>query len=511
MPTYIPDNQRMARNTAMLYFRMALMMCIALYTSRVILQALGIEDYGIYNVVGGIVILFSFINDGMTVSTQRFLSFEMGKDNHERLHEVFVTSIHIHLLISLVIVFLAETVGLWFLLEKLVIPPDRLDAAFWVYQLSIVTAVINIMSFPYNAAIIAHERMSAFAYISVLDAILKLLIVYLLMAFDYNRLVLYAILFACEKLMIRMVYNVYCVRHFKECRYSWVHNKALFKEMVSFAGWSMWGNFAYVAILQGVNILLNLFFGPVVNAARAVAIQVQGAVSQFAKNFQMAINPQITKTYASGQMAEVHSLIFLSSKITFYLLLALCIPLIVETPNILRLWLEEVPDYTVPFVRLMLLTLVMELISDPLATTIAATGKIRRYEIINGSLILLTLPIAYVALRLGGSPWSVYLVQFVVAFMACGVRLYNVMSMIQMSIKEYLLMVVKPCLTVAILSALVPMVMKLALPSGLLFSLLTIIITVFTTVTACYLAGMNTEERALIKTFVTKKLRKRQR
>lgn len=510
MATYIPDHKRMARNTAMLYFRMFLMMCIALYTSRVVLHALGIEDYGIYNVVGGVVLLFSFINDGMTVSTLRFLTFELGRGNHERLHAVFVTSVNIHLLISLLIVLLGETVGLWFLLEKMVIPPERMTAALWCYQFSIFTAVVNIMSFPYNAAIIAHEKMSAFAYISFLDATLKLLLVYLLMAFSYDRLILYAILFACEKLMIRMVYNIYCTRNFKECHYKWIYQKGLFKEMASFAGWSVWGNFAYVAVLQGINILLNLFFGPTVNAARAVAIQVQSAVSQFAKNFQMAINPQITKTYASGQMENVYNLIFMSSKITFYLLLILCIPIILETPEILQLWLSDYPDYSVSFIRLMLLTLIVELISNPLSTSIEATGRIKIYALVNGCLILLTLPIAYLALQLGYSPWSVFIVQVFIAVIACMVRLLIVMSMIKMSIKTYLLMVVKPCLLVLLLSAVIPFSMKKIGGEGWLYTFLTIGITILSTIIVCYMAGLNSEERTLIKSFVTKKIRKRQ-
>lgn len=508
--SYTPDHKRMARNTALLYFRMFLMMCIALYTSRVVLHALGIEDYGIYNVVGGVVLLFSFINDGMTVSTLRFLTFELGRGNHERLHAVFVTSVNIHLLISLLIILLGETVGLWFLFEKMVIPPERMTAALWCYQFSIFTAVVNIMSFPYNAAIVAHEKMSAFAYISILDATLKLLLVYLLMVFNYDRLILYAILFACEKLMIRMVYNIYCTRHFKECRYQWIYQKGLFKDMASFAGWSVWGNFAYVAVLQGIDLLLNMFFGPVINAARAIAIQVQSAVSQFAKNFQMAINPQITKTYASGQMQNVHNLIIMSSKITFYLLLILCIPLILETPKILQLWLSEYPDYSVSFVRLMLMTLIVELISNPLSTSIEATGRIKRYALINGSLILLILPIAYLALWMGYDPWSVFVVQLCIAVVACIVRLCIVMSMIKMSIKEYLIMVVKPCFEVLILSAIIPFTMKIYGGPGLMYTILTIVIAIILTITVCYLAGLTSDERNLIKSFITKKMRKSQ-
>ena len=509
--SYIPDHKRMAKNTALLYFRMFLMMCIALYTSRVVLRALGIEDYGIYSVVGGVVLLFSFINDGMTVSTLRFLTFELGRGNHERLHAVFVTSFNIHLLISLLIVLLGETVGLWFLLEKMVIPPERMTAALWCYQFSIFTAVVTIMSYPYYAAIVAHEKMSAFAYISILDAVLKLLLVYLLMVFSYDRLILYAILFACEKLMIRMTYNIYCTRHFEECHYQWLHQKSLFKEMASFAGWSVWGNFAYVAVLQGVDILLNLFFGPAVNAARAIAIQVQSAVSQFTKNFQMAINPQITKTYSSGQMEHVYDLIYMSSKITFYLLLILCIPVITETPEILRLWLSDYPDYSVSFIRLMLMTLMVELISNPLSTSIEATGKIKKYTLINGSLILLILPLAYLALRMGCNPWSVFVVQFCIAVVACLVRLYIVMQMIKMKIKDYCMMVVKPCCMVLALSSVTPFVMTEIGGTGVLYAMLTIVLSIILTVIVCYKVGLSPAEKDLVKSFVTTKFFKRKK
>jgi len=509
--SYTPDHKRMAKNTALLYFRMFLMMCITLYTSRVVLRALGIEDYGIYNVVGGVVLLFSFINDGMTVSTLRFLTFELGRGDRERLHAVFSTSINIHLLISLLIILLGETVGLWFLLEKMVIPPERMTAALWCYQFSIFTAVVTIMSFPYYAAIVAHEKMSAFAYISILDATLKLLLVYLLMAFSYDRLILYGILFACEKVMIRMIYNIYCVRNFEECHYKWIHQKGLFKEMVSFAGWNVWGNFAYVAVLQGINILLNLFFGPSVNAARAVSLQVQGAVSQFAKNFQMAINPQITKSYSSGQINHVYDLIYMSSKITFYLLLILCIPLITETPEILRFWLRDYPDYSVAFIRVMLLTLIVELFSNPLSTSIEATGEIKKYSLVNGSLILLILPIAYLALWLGCNPWSVFIVQFCVAVVACLVRLYIVMYRIKMSIMDYCMKVIRPCVMVLLLSSITPFVMKFIGGTGLLYAILTIFLTILAIIFVSFMVGLNYVERTLIKSFFKNKFRKRKK
>lgn len=499
----------MIKNTILLYFRMALMMVISLFTSRVVLQTLGVEDYGIYDVVGGVVILLSFINDGMTTSTLRFLTFELGTGNKQKLNDVFVTSLHIHLLISLLIIILAETVGLWFLMEKMVIPPGRMIAAHWCYQLSIFTAVVNIMSYPYNAAIIAHERMSAFAYISILDAILKLLLVYLLLAFSYDRLILYAILFACEKLLLRSVYNVYCTRHFEECRYRWIYKKPLFKEMLAFAGWNMWGNLAYVVSAQGLNMLLNVFFGPVANAARAVAVQVQSAVSQFAGNFQMAINPQITKTYATGQMKETHQLIFRSSRFTFCLLLILCLPLIVEAPAILGLWLKNVPEYSVSFVRLLLVILMVQQSANPLATAVAATGQVRKCELIIGTLMLVIVPMAYVALKMGGQPWAVYTVHLCIAVVASYVRLRIVMPMIGLKISEYVYNVMRRCGLVLLLSLAVPYIMKQLPFSGIGFSILNISLMICCTVILSFGLGLETQERKTLVSKVKAKLGKR--
>ena len=496
---YTPNSGRMLKNTVILYARMALMMCISLYTSRVVLQTLGVEDYGIYNVVGGVVVMFSFLNDGMTVSTLRFLTFELGKGNQQRLNDIFVTSLHIHLIVSAAIVLLSETVGLWFMMEELVIPVERMTAAQWCYQLSIFTAVVSIMSYPYNAAIIAHEKMSAFAYISLLDAILKLMLVYLLLAFSYDRLILYAVLFAAEKLLIRMVYNVYCTRHFDECHYRWGHDKQLFRQMFSFAGWSMWGNLACIGFTQGLNMLLNVFFGPVVNAARAVAIQVQGAVSQVASNFQMAINPQITKTHASGQSDETNSLIFRSTRFTFCLLLIICLPIMVESPLLLKLWLGEVPEFAVEFVVLLLMISLVEQTTNPLATAVMATGKIKKYELVNGSLMMTIVPIAYGVLYFGGAPWTVFVVYLVVASIASVIRFLMAASLIHINMRAYLSKALSRCLLVLLLSCIAPVFLISVVGEGIIEGVIVFSVTFVITCLTSYLVGLDTEERAMIR------------
>ena len=279
------NNKRIAKNTLMLYFRMLLIMAVTFYTSRVVLQTLGIEDYGIYNVVGGIVAMFGFLNSAMSSGTQRYLTFELGRGDKEKLKRVFITSMNIHIIIAVIVFILAETAGLWLLYNKMTIPEDRFDAAFWVYQCSILSTMVMFISVPYNATIIAHERMSAFAYISILEAILKLLIVYLLLLGDIDKLILYAVLMLAVQVIIRFTYNIYCRRHFEETRYSFLFDKQLFKEMLSFSGWNLWGNMASVAFTQGLNILLNMFFGVTVNAAMGIAQQVNSALYSFVSNF----------------------------------------------------------------------------------------------------------------------------------------------------------------------------------------------------------------------------------
>lgn len=496
--SYTPNHAQVMRNTALLYFRMALMMCINLYTSRVVLQALGVEDYGTFYVVWGLVFMLSFINDSMTASTQRFLTFELGTGNKDRLHKVFVTSVNIHFIISLILIALSETLGLWFLSEKMVIPEGRETAAMWCFQLSLVTAVAEVMSCPYQSVIIARERMSAFAYISILDAFLKLAIVFALLFSDFDRLIMYAILYTCEKLLIRLVYNHYCKRHFEESSYTWFYDKTLFKNMASFAGWKMFSNMAYVCYTQGPNMLLNVFFGPVANAANAAAMQAQNAIAQFSRNFQVAVNPQITKTYASEQLKEMHSLIYRGSRLTFCLLLLLCLPLCVEAPMVLTLWLKNVPEGTVGFLRILLVILMVQQIAGPLITAVAATGRIRKYETITGTLMLTIVPVAYVVLKMGGRPWSVFIVYLCISVLAFLVTLYLALPQIKLSIKDYADNMLKPCALVLFSSLVAPFLLKQVVGEGFLFSLLTIAVTVIVTGILCYTIGLDKEMRSLI-------------
>ncbi len=490
------NNKRIAKNTLLLYFRMLLTMAVTLYTSRVVLKVLGVEDFGIYNVVGGVVAMFSFLNSAMTTSTQRYITFELGKGNFDRLKTIFSTCVNIHAIIAFAIILLVETVGIWFLYNKMVIPTERLDAAMWVLQISILTTVIAIMSFPYNADIIAHERMSAFAYISIIEVSLKLGIVFLLQLFaSYDKLILYALLIAVVQLLICFSYKCYCNKHFVESKYNLVFDKALFKEMLSFAGWNLWGNLAAILFTQGLNMLLNTFFGPVVNAARGIAVQVQSAVSQFSHNFQTAINPQITKTYASGQLEDMHKLVFRSSKFTFMLLLILCLPIIIETPFILNLWLEEVPDYTSIFLRIILVTTIIDASANSLMVSAAATGEVKKYQSIIGGILLSIVPISYWVLKLGGQSWTVFMVHLFVCCIAFVTRLFIIKPMINLNIASFFSKVLIRCMFVVSLAILMPIFLHFALDRNILNSVIIIAVSFISAAIATFSVGIDSNER----------------
>lgn len=400
------NNKRIAKNTLFLYFRMLLLMAVTLYTSRVVLDKLGITDYGIYNVVGGIVTMLGFLNTAMSVATQRFLSYEIGRDDFEQLKKVFSSSILIHSIIAFIILIISETVGLWFLNSQLSISEERMNAANWVYQFSILSFIINVLSVPYNALIISHERMGVYAYISIIEVVLKLLIVFLLSCFDVDRLILYAFLVFAVSLFIRILYQCYCSRKYPESKFKFVWQRDLLQRMISFSGWSLFGGIAYMAKSQGINVVLNIFFGATVNAAWGIAQQVNSAVLMFVQNFVTAINPPIIKAYAKGERDRLFSLLFNGMKYTFFLASCLIVPLLVETDFVLSFWLKEVPDYTVLIVQYVLVVILIELFSHAIGTTIQATGEIKWYQIVVGSILFLNLPLSYIAICWTSSPIS---------------------------------------------------------------------------------------------------------
>lgn len=493
------NNKRIAKNTLLLYARMLFMMAVSLYTSRVILNTLGVEDFGLYNVVGGFVTMFSFINGAMSSATQRYLNFELGRNNNVRLQKVFSTSVNIHAAISVIILLLAETVGLWFVYTQLTIPVARIEATLWVYQCAIASTCFLVMSVPYNAAIIAHEKMGAFAYISVAEVVLKLLIVYMLLIGDFDKLKLYAILMLTVQVCIMLIYRFYSIRHFSETHYRWMWDGALFKEMTGFAGWSLFGNLAAVAFTQGVNVLLNIFFGPAVNAARGVAVQVQNAIMSFCRNFQMALNPQIVKLYASDELDSMHRLIYRSTKFSFFLLLLLSLPVIIEADYILKLWLKTVPDNTVAFVRIVLCISLIDAIGNPLITAAQANGHIRKYQAIVGGILLGIVPVSYVVLKVGASPVSVFIVHFIMVVLAHASRVWMIRPMIRMSIREYVVKAILPLLYVSIPAMLVSVLAYNIIPSGFIGCVAMCIVCTFSVSVLTYWLGFDQHEREFMK------------
>ncbi len=495
----IENNKRIARNTAILYFRMLFTMAVSLYTSRVVLNTLGVEDFGIYNVVGGIVTMFSFLNNAMSSGTQRFLSFELGRNNFEQLTKIFSMSINIHVTIALIIFILAETVGLWFLNTYLSIPAERMIAANWVYQLSILAFMITVSMVPFNASIIAHEQMNVYAYASIIEVALKLLIVFMLQWFGFDKLKLYAILILGVSLTISAIYIIYCRRNFKECRYQYFWDKTLYKTLMSYAGWNLWGNVAAVSFNEGINILLNIFFGPVVNAARGIAFQVNGAVNGFVSNFQMAMNPQIVKSYAAEDKKYMDQLIFQGSKYSFFLLFLLSLPILLEIDTILLWWLKVVPEHTALFCRLVLINALIDCISGPLITAAQATGKIKKYQTVVGGLLLLNLPVSYIFLKLGYNPEITLYVAISFSFIALLSRIYMLRTMIQLSAKKYMRFVVFRIMNVAGYAIIIPLGLSFYFTNELLRLVITVPTSVIMTLISIYFIGINKEERVFVK------------
>lgn len=497
------NSKRIAKNTLMLYFRMLFLMGVSLYTSRVVLEALGVEDYGIYNVVGGVVAMFTMISGSLSSAISRFITFELGKENQEKLNTIFSTSIIIQLIISLIIIILAETIGVLFLENKMVIPIDRLVAAKWVLQFSVLTLVINLISIPYNAAIIAHEKMGAFAYISIVEAVGKLSIAYFINITPIDRLIFYAILMSLVALVVRFTYSVYCRRNFEECKFRCVFDKQLLKDMFGFAGWNFIGSSSALLRDQGGNMLLNILGGgPAVNAARGISTQVNSAIMQFSSNFMMALNPQITKSYASGDHKYMMTLIFQGARLSFYMLLTLSLPVIISTPYILKLWLNIVPEYTAIFVQLVLIFGMCESISSPLITAMLATGKIRNYQIVVGGFQMMNLPLSYVMLKLGFFPPIVLIVAIFISMCCLASRLYMLRGMIGLSIRNFLKSVFFNVLIVAVIAAIIPYFARVYITDNFIGFIIVSFICAVSTLVTIYFTGCKRDERA----FVNRKL-----
>lgn len=501
----ISNNKRIAQNSALLYIRMLLIMSVTLYTSRVILQTLGIEDYGIYGVVGGIVTMLGFVNASLSTAGTRFITFTLGKGDAKELELVFSTVLLIHVVMMVLIVVLGETVGLWFVCHKLVIPPNRLTAALWVYHCSIFATAISVISVPYNSLIIAYERMRAFAYISILEAILKLVIVWLLVLIPVDKLIVYGVLSLVVQFIIRFIYTRYCKLNFVESKFRFSVNYSLVKQISSYAGWTLNGSLAVMGYTQGINILLNLFFNPAVNAARAIAVQVQAAIMTFIQNFQMAIKPQMIKSYASKDLTYMHTLIVASSKYGFYLMLLIVLPLMLCISPILKLWLGIVPEHTNSFVYIILVLSILNPLASSLIIAIHATGKIRKFQIYEGTSLLMVVPIAYLLLKFFHiTPEEVMLVYLYVEIFTFCIRIWIVLPQVSMSYIYYLKKVILPILFPFVCFLVPSFYCSAPIEADIWELLLWVILSIIYMFICIMIVGLNLSERSIAFSFIRK-------
>lgn len=455
-------------------------------------------DYGIYNAVGGFVAMFTILCGSLSTAISRFLTFELGRKDANRLNSVFSVSVSIQLVLAVIIAILAEVVGLWFLNNKMVIPGNRIVASNWVFQFSVLSFVLGLIYVPFNAAIIAHERMSAFAYISIYEGMAKLFVAFAILNAPIDRLILFALLIVVIQFTIGGVYVIYCKRHFQECTFKFAMDKILFKEMFGFAGWTFIGSSAVHLRDQGGNILINLFFGPAVNAARGIAMKVNVCVQQFVTNFMMALNPQITKNYANGNYDYMFKLIFTGARFSYYLLLILSLPILICTDFILGIWLKEVPEHTAIFAKLFLLLAMSDSLSNPITTAQAATGNIRNYQLVVGGTMLLNLPIVYVLFRMGFHPAVSVIVAIAISQICLFLKLLMFKKNVSFSVQRYFKEVYLNVLLVSFVASFFPIVIYKYLPeSSVSFICMCLVSLLTSALSVCYV-GCNKKERTFI-------------
>ena len=481
-----------------MYLRMLILMLVSLYTSRVVLDALGVEDYGIYNVVGGIVVLFTFINNAMITSTQRFLNYELGRNDLLQAKKVFSISLNIHVLIAVLVILLAETVGLWFLNTTIKYPESREFAVQVTFQLSILTTCVKIIRTPYNAAIIANERMSFYAYLSIFEALLQLGIIFLLLVSNTDRLILYSILLCIVAVIVNLCYYAYCRKKFKICQYTLYMDKSLYRQLLSFSGWSLFGGVANMSANQGLNMILNVFFGVTVNAAMGIATQINSAVASFVQSFQTAFNPQLIKSYAVGDYSYFIKLILSTSKYSYLLLFILAFPIYICCPDVLSVWLTEVPDYSVSFCRLILIFALLDALQGPLWFSVQATGKIKTYQILMSFMILANLPISYVFLKLGYSPNSVLVVRCIINLATLFVRLWYLNRLYKFPVMKFINDVVP---RIAIITVVAYMISYISIETETPFLKIIIIFTItfISNIALILFIGLNKDERVVVR------------
>ena len=498
------NNKRIAKNTLFLYIRTLLVLGVSLFTVRIVLEVLGVADYGIYNVIGGVVVMLSFLSNSMSSASQRFFAYELGKKNIDGVEKIFKSLILIYLCTALVFLIAGETVGLWFVNNKMNIPADRMNAANWVYQFSLLAFIVSIFRIPYNALIIASEKMKIFAYTSILEVVLKLLAVYILILFSFDKLKLYAILIFIVTLIVTLVIKFYCTKEFKESKFSFLWEPKLLKELLSFSGWSLFGNLSLVLKDQGTNILLNIFFGPIVNAARGIAYQISVSISQFVTNFTLAANPQIIKYYANNEKNKLFELIFRSSRMAFFLLFIISMPLLLETHFILFIWLKEVPEFVVLFTQLVLVNSLIDAHVAPLVTSALATGKIKYYQVTVGGLQLLNLPLSYLFLHLGFPPEVPFIISIILSLLNVFIRLLFLKKMINLHLLYFIRDVLVRIIIVSFIAYILPILVQSQFNEGWTRFIIVSSVGVLSSLSFIYLLGLPKKDRVIVDALVRK-------
>lgn len=500
------DNSRIAKNTFFMYVRMVITMLVGLYTSRVVLQVLGVEDFGLYNVIGGIISLFSVLNAALINTTSRFITVSLAKGDVKDTRQIFNMALLLHLIVGGIIVVLGETVGLWYLHTKLVIPEGREVVAEWLYQFTVISAFLSTLIVPYNAAIVAHEKINIYAIIQILDVFLKLGIVIVLQFIAFDKLIFYALLMLMVTVFNIIVNFVYCHRHFAEVKYLLYWSWNTFRDIQKFVGWALIGNFSYIFYTQGINLMLNAFCGPAVNAARGIAVQVQGIVAQLANNVQTAINPQIIKTYSSNNLDRMHLLICASSRYCYYLLLLFSLPIMLEANFILHLWLGIVPEHTVNFIRLTLTYVLLDAFINPMFTANLASGKLKLYYVpimINSFSFMF---ITYFAIRFTLIPESVFLCYLAMNIIGLVIRVIVLNKQVRLSPKVYIKSAIFPSLLVTSLAAILPSLTHLLVHNDILRFLVTSVVSLISTSGVVYFIGITAEERQFANRFIENKI-----
>ncbi|MCM1501096.1 MAG: MATE family efflux transporter [Bacteroidales bacterium] len=500
-----PGNKRIAKNTLFLYLRTGLTMLVALYTSRVVLNALGVEDFGIWGVIGGLVSMFGFINSSLSSSIFRFLTYAIGTGDTDRINKTYNASIVIHVILSIIIFILCESLGQWFLSEKLVVPEAKREIANIVFHIVILTSCISLLNVPFNSVIIAYERMNVYAYIAIVDVFLKLGIAYVVYIVPNDKLIWYAAMMLVITCAMLVFYYIYVRLNFHHLYFQKVRDRNLFSSLLGFSGWSLVGNIAYIGYTQGLNMLLNVFFGPIVNAARSISLQIEQSVRTFVNNFQTAINPQIIKNYAQNDFEQMHSLMFRSSKFSVFLLLFFAVPIVLETDMILELWLKEVPEYTANFCRIMFLIIALEAMTNSIGIGVVATGNIKWYHILVGTLLMMIIPISYVVLKAGASPESVFLVYLFFEILAVFTRLFVASKSIDISITKFITQVFSKCIGVSLVALLIPIVLHFIMEPGIIRLLIVAVVSVICNAISIYFLGLTSNERKLLSKIINKK------